>query len=297
MRPALATGNVRLLTNTRCLKIETNPAGTKALGVVLQNADGIQTIPADTVVISAGIRETAPLLRRSRAGRQAQGLGNQGGALGRYYCGHSVGYIFPLVSPRKLPPIHTKTMAINSYHDGAPDWPYPLGIIQMAGQIPFWESAPGWLRHVAKFVGERSLTCFYSTEALPTRQSGLVFKDDEVVATIAPLHNLSTFNKLRELGVEAFRRAGYPVIARRRPPYLWQETGTACMGADPAHSVVDPDCQVHGVRGLYVVDQTVLPSAGSVNTALTVMALALRAAAHICGTPIKAARSVEAAIH
>jgi choline dehydrogenase-like flavoprotein len=46
-------------------------------------------------------------------------------------------------------------------------------------------------------------------------------------------------------------------------------------------SVVDPDLQVHGIEGLYVADASVLPSAGAVNTALTIAALALRAGDHI----------------
>jgi choline dehydrogenase-like flavoprotein len=53
------------------------------------------------------------------------------------------------------------------------------------------------------------------------------------------------------------------------------------MGADPATSVTDARCQVHGIDGLYVVDASVLPSAGAVNTGLTIAALALRVGAHI----------------
>jgi choline dehydrogenase-like flavoprotein len=72
-------------------------------------------------------------------------------------------------------------------------------------------------------------------------------------------------------------------MARRRAPYLWHETGTARMGRDPRTSVVDSDGQAHGIEGLYVADQSVMPTAGCVNTSLTVMALALRAGDHIAG--------------
>jgi choline dehydrogenase-like flavoprotein len=47
---------------------------------------------------------------------------------------------------------------------------------------------------------------------------------------------------------------------------------------------------VHGIRGLYVVDASTLPSAGAVNTALTIIALALRAGDHIAGQPMAARR-------
>jgi choline dehydrogenase-like flavoprotein len=151
----------------------------------------------------------------------------------------------------------------------------------MIGQMPFWEQVSPGQRPFIRFIGERSLAWFYATEALPSWRSGIAFRGDEIAATFDPTHNLSAFASLRRLVVAALRRAGYPVLARRRPPYLWHEAGTACFGADPLSSVCDPDCQVHEIDGLYVVDQSVLPSAGSVNTTLTVIALAVRLADHI----------------
>jgi choline dehydrogenase-like flavoprotein len=55
------------------------------------------------------------------------------------------------------------------------------------------------------------------------------------------------------------------------------------MGADPRTSVVNAENQVHGVRGLYVADASVFPTASGVNPMLTVMGIAHRAAA-IIGT-------------
>ncbi len=54
--------------------------------------------------------------------------------------------------------------------------------------------------------------------------------------------------------------------------------GTCRMGDDPASSVVDADCRAHDVPGLHIVDNSVFPSALSVNPALTIMALSLRTA-------------------
>jgi choline dehydrogenase-like flavoprotein len=54
--------------------------------------------------------------------------------------------------------------------------------------------------------------------------------------------------------------------------------GTCRMGVDPDRSVVDAAGKVHGVRGLYICDNSVFPSALSVNPALTIMALSLRTA-------------------
>ena len=57
----------------------------------------------------------------------------------------------------------------------------------------------------------------------------------------------------------------------------------AVLGADEKTSVVDPAGQVHGVAGLYVADASVLPSAGAMNTGLTIIALALRTGDAILG--------------
>jgi len=59
-------------------------------------------------------------------------------------------------------------------------------------------------------------------------------------------------------------------------------SGTCRMGADPATSVVDAHCRSHRWRNLYVVDASVFPSSGGgEGPALTVQALALRAARHV----------------
>ncbi len=283
LRPATATGNVTLVTATDCLRVLTDGAGAQATGVVLRRGGTEHIVEAEIVAVCAGLPGSASLLRRSRTDRHPEGLGNAGGALGRYMAGHSVGMVFPFVSWRKVPPIYTKTFAINEFYEGAPDWPYPTGVVQIGGQIPFWEETSWPMRPVAKLVGQHSLISFYMTEALPTREAGLVFSDDDISGRVDPRHNLQSFAKLRELAVGAFRRAGYRSLARTRPPYLWHEVGTVRFGADPATSVLDPDCQVHGIKGLYVVDASTLPTAGAVNTALTIVALALKAGDHIAG--------------
>ena len=292
MRPALATGNVRLATHTECLRVLTDDAGGRTTGVLLRRGGVEHVVRADVVAVCAGLPGSVALLRASRTPRHPEGLGNAGGALGRYLGGHSVGMIFPFTGWKAVPAFYTKTFAINAFYEGAPGWPYPAGVVQIAGQMPFWEEASRPMRPIAKLVGTHSLMSFYMSEALPTRESGLVFEGDRIASRVEPTHNLKTFAKLRDLAVDAFRRAGYRSLARKRPPYLWHEVGTARFGTDPATSVLDPDCQVHGIAGLYVVDASTLPSAGAVNTALTIIALALRAGDHIAGRRAGAATAV-----
>jgi choline dehydrogenase-like flavoprotein len=54
--------------------------------------------------------------------------------------------------------------------------------------------------------------------------------------------------------------------------------GGARMAARPEDGVVDSQHRVFGVEGLYVIDGSTLPTQGSANPALTIMALAARAA-------------------
>jgi len=281
MRPALATGNVQLLTKTDCLRVLTSDDGSRVSGVLIRQNGRERVIHANVVAVCAGLGGSASLLRRSRTPKHPEGLGNNTGCLGRYLAGHSTGLIFPFIGLKRVPLAHTKTFAINKYYNGAPGWPYPTGLIQIAGQMPIWNEVSKLMRPLARFVATHALTCFYMTEALPVRGSGFIFAGDKIIGRVPPVHNMKTFLKLRDLAVDIFRKSGCFVLARRKSPSVWHEVGTARFGTDPATSVVDPNCQVHGVEGLFVVDASTLPSAGAVNTALTICALALRAGDHI----------------
>jgi choline dehydrogenase-like flavoprotein len=57
--------------------------------------------------------------------------------------------------------------------------------------------------------------------------------------------------------------------------------GGARMAADERHGVVDRNCRTFAVPNLYITDGSVLPTQGSANPALTIMAVAARAAAHL----------------
>ena len=288
LRPALATGRVTLLTKATCQRILTNGAGTAAEGVEISVDGETRTYLSETVTVSCGVPGTALLLRKSRNSAHPDGLGNNLGMLGRHMGGHYAGVIFPIVSWRPLGTRHTKTIAINQFYETSADWPFPTGVIQMAGQTPIWEGVNRLLRPIVKAVATRSLSCFYMTEAVPTLDAGLAFDGDTLAHTIPPPVNAKTFARLRRLAVKAFEKAGYRVVPRNRR-YLWHTVGTARMGADPQTSVTDPDGMVHGITGLYIADASALVSAGAVNTALTIAALALRTGDAIVRKTAKAA--------
>jgi choline dehydrogenase-like flavoprotein len=50
------------------------------------------------------------------------------------------------------------------------------------------------------------------------------------------------------------------------------------MSENPKSGVVDENCQVHGVQGLYVAGASIFPTSGHANPTLMILALAIRLA-------------------
>ncbi len=69
-------------------------------------------------------------------------------------------------------------------------------------------------------------------------------------------------------------------------------TGATRMSDTPATGVVDPNCQVFGVRGLYVSGSSVFPTDGHCNPTQMIVALAIRLADHL---RVSAGRSLASA--
>lgn len=55
-------------------------------------------------------------------------------------------------------------------------------------------------------------------------------------------------------------------------------SGTTRMSDSPKQGVVDRNCKVHGVQGLYIAGSSVFPTAGHANPTLMIVALAIRLA-------------------
>jgi choline dehydrogenase-like flavoprotein len=66
--------------------------------------------------------------------------------------------------------------------------------------------------------------------------------------------------------------------------YGGHHIGTARMGNDPRSSVVDANCRMHSLRNLFIAGSAVFATSSQANPTLTVVALALRLAAHLRDT-------------
>lgn len=98
-----------------------------------------------------------------------------------------------------------------------------------------------------------------------------------------------TIVRIAEMVSDAFGRAGLPkpllerwVTEKRLAEAviidMAHTLGTTRMSQTPSSGVVDANCQVHGVRGLYVAGGSVFPTSGHANPTLMILALAIRLA-------------------
>lgn len=103
-----------------------------------------------------------------------------------------------------------------------------------------------------------------------------------------------TLQRIGKIAKAAFNEAGLPDLLLEdwvradRPDEadiidLAHTLGTTRMSADPANGVVDADCRVHGVEGLYIGGGSVFPTGGHANPTLMMLALAIRLADHLSG--------------
>jgi choline dehydrogenase-like flavoprotein len=249
--------------------------------VIVRTDEGESTIAAGIVAVSAGVLGSPTLLWRSRTQKHPNGLANGSGVLGRFLAAHTQGWMFLMIRDIQRVPFHQKTFAINEYYESGPGWRFPLGTIQAAGYLADgWRQVPLGLRSVTRSILRNSIQVFYMTEGLPARESGFVLTDEGRPSrrtVVPPRQNTKSFRYLGRLAVDAFRRSGYRVIAPRVVDRLWHAVGTARMGFEPSASIVDAECRAHEIKGLVVVDASVLPTAGAVNSTLTIVALALKA--------------------
>ena len=97
------------------------------------------------------------------------------------------------------------------------------------------------------------------------------------------VQNLKVGWYLAAKGAELLKAIGAEDVisfASGEPPVNLQ-AGTCRFGADPAVSVLDPNCRAHEVENLYVTDGSFMPTGGSVPYTWTIYANAFRVADHL----------------
>ncbi len=283
IKPALKSGNLRLYTEVECERIVTDESGRHVIHVEVRRGNERFTINGSVFVISSGTYNSPALLFRSRSARHPHGLANSSGQLGKNLCGHNAGLL--LVPTRRfLDNNHQKTFAINDFYFGQKDFSYPMGIAQATGRFPIWEGMPQPLKWITKTVVQRSLLMLLMAESLPDEHNRIEMDQAGKLILHYKANNLPAYAELKKTFTQVFRKAGYFMtlnagcMTDKEP---WAAIGTARIGNDPEKFVLNKWCQSYDVSNLYIVDGSSLPSNGSLNTSLTLIAQALRVGEHL----------------
>ena len=299
--PALADPNVTLLTNAYVAKLETSASGREVTRLMVKRGDVIETHSAGVVVVSAGAINSAALLLRSASDRHPGGLANGSDMVGRHYMGH-VNSVLMAISRCPNPTVFQKTLGLNDFYFGSPEWEYPMGHISFVGKLDADTLrggapaiAPGWSLDL---MAKHSMDFWLTSEDLPDPDNRVTLdREGNIVLAYRP-NNETAHQRLtakleqlmkqqRKCGVHGhecheglFSRNLF--LGQRIPlAGVAHQNGTARFGHDPRASVLDVNCRAHEVDNLYVVDASFFPSSAAVNPALTIMANALRVAEHL----------------
>lgn len=146
---------------------------------------------------------------------------------------------------------------------------------------------PAWVpRRLAGAVGARAYGFFLQTEdgahadnrvrCADGSTQGLPQLDYD--ATRVPAAQAEHQRLVRRFRAALLRTGMIPFSERIGVAGTAHVSGTLAAGTDPASSVVDASGRVHGMRGLYVADGSVLPRSSRVNPSLTIFAWSLRLA-------------------
>jgi len=290
VEPALRYPNVSLRTDARVTRIETSPDGREVTRVVVDRDGEREEYAADVVVLAAGAINSAALLLASASDRHPGGLGNGSGVVGRNLMLHNNSSLIA-ISREPNPTRFQKTLGINDYLFGDPDWDFPLGAMQMLGRsdevtigfdVPDAEDPAEIARHTLDF--------WLTTEDLPLPGNRVTLGPDGGIRLRYTPTNLEAHRRLGQRFRDLLDTMGCEQRVHERPSYVGgrlgisgvaHQNGTIRFGDDPATSALDVDCRMHELDNLYVADASFFVSSTAVNPTLTIIANALRVADRI----------------
>ena len=289
VRPALASGNVELMTRAFVRRLVTDASGKKVIEAEIERDGQSLRIGADTFVVSCGAVNSAALLLRSASSLYANGLANSSGLVGRNYMVHNNTALMAVNPFRMNPTTFQKTMAINDYYlRGEEGYRFPLGNLQLLGKLQagMLTANQRWVpKPILGALAHRSVDSWVMSEDLPDPQNRVTLGAGGRIEVRFRPNNLRAHGRLIRAATRMLRKAGYPIVLIQRMGIETNshQCGTIRFGTDPTKSVLDAFGRSHDVPNLFVVDSSFFPSSAAVNPALTIAAQALRVADHIKG--------------
>ena len=200
---------------------------------------GTEVYEGDIVVVSAGAANSAKLLLRSASEHHPNGLANGSDQVGRNYMFHNCKAVVALAKePNDT--VFQKTVGLNDFYFGAPDFEWPAGNIQMVGKSNA-EAMKGEEPKLTKLaphfslaeVARHALDFWLTTEDLPMPDNRVTVDDDGQVHLAYRSTNDQEADRLyhelkkllNHVGLADAPRAGQELLhahghlrRRRRPP-------------------------------------------------------------------------------
>lgn len=302
LKRASETGNLKIQPRTFVRKVQTSAGRVTGVECVVGQPDGshvLAHLSAEIVVVACESIESNRLLLASNI---------QNDNLGRYLMFHMTGGARAIATEKTTTwdtaPHTAFTMGIYDHFNHTPQTPFlKTGILMVSSnggpladvlRKRYWgDQARLYFNHVYPYKFDLS----YIGDCMPTRYNRVELRRDKVDRYGMPgteifyrphPFDMHAARYAADRATELLKLAGGTTEDKapselksflRKPPTardLYHCTGGARMGVDPSTSVVSPDCEVHGVANLYVVDGSVFPTGSGVNPTLTIQANALR---------------------
>jgi choline dehydrogenase-like flavoprotein len=285
------TGRLTLFPNTVATTITTHRG--LADGVVCVNTESGKSIdlPAKRVVLCSSTLESTRLLL-------ASDLSNSSGLLGHYLMDHIFGGgASGFVEVPRSEFLNGGTQRHRAYIPRFRNLPGNRGDVPFLRGYGFQGKCllalPTDLKSLWKLGRSNTvrvrvtLTAFGECLARYDNCAKLNMKQDQwgmpslSINAIWSANEISLIDDAKEQAALMLEAAGVKHVMKSKdvstPGLSIHEIGTARMGVDPSSSVLDPFCQSHDVKNLYVFDGSCWVSSGNQNPTLTMLALAGRA--------------------
>lgn len=275
---ALKHQNVTLMTGAEVIRLDTTPERDRITGLLVRQNGQERTMTARGVAVAAGAIQTAALLLKSANAAHPNGLANGSDQVGRNFMNHNSSAMLTFDPRLRNTSIYQKTLSLNDFYDGDGG---PLGNVQGLGRItaPVLKANMPWLpMPLARLLAAYAFGWFLQSEDLPDPDSCVTWNDGIVIHW--QRSNMAAHRGLIRQARALMRRAGFPLVLTKTfgVRVTSHQCGTARLGTDPARSVVTPGLRSHEIENLWITGASVLPTSAAVNPALTICALAMRAA-------------------
>ena len=248
---------------------------------------------AQTVILAAGALGSPHLLLASDLPKLNPG----GHTVGRFLMRHCNAIVFGFFpwQPNPAKQFH-KQLGIHDFYFGHPSIKNPSGKLGSMQQL---QTPPVGLvqAHLPKPLGQWLSPAIEHLTGLLVMAEDQPQYDNRVALNHAQTdryglpqltvthhytkRDVAACNALVKKARQILRRAGALFFYTHQIKTFSHAVGTVRMGKDPNTSALDEFCQFRGVKNLYVVDGSFMPTSAGLNPSLTISANALRVGEHM----------------